>query len=200
MGVVVGGVVHVRGRWVERQRGDPGLAERGGQARGRRIFQRADVGGMGPQVIPRDLRRAREVTITRNETGWQISKPETKPADAPQVDSTLTQLTTLQATRVLTNVTDLKPYGLVTATLEVRLVMSDTTAYAITVGDKTPDGSSYYAVYTGDKSKVFLLSSSVVDNLEAWLNTPPYEPTPTATATATPPVTPTNFTIAAFVV
>ena len=87
--------------------------------------------------------------------------------------------------------TNLAPFGLVTATLEVRLVMSDTTAYAITVGDKTPDGSSYYAVYTGDKSKVFLLSSSVVDNLEAWLNTPPYEPTPTATATATPPVTPT---------
>lgn len=139
----------------------------------------------------RDLRRTREVTITRNESGWQISKPETKPADAPQVDSTLTQLTTLQATRVLTNVTNLAPFGLVTATLEVRLVMSDTTAYAITVGDKTPDGSSYYAVYTGDKSKVFILPSSAVDSLDAWLNTPPYQPTPTATATATPPVTPT---------
>ncbi len=139
----------------------------------------------------RDLRRPREVTITRNENNWQITKPETKPADSTAVQSTLLELTTLQANRVLTNVTDLAPFGLVTATLEVRLVMSDTTAYALTVGNKTPDGSSYYAVYTGDKSKVFLISSSTVDTLNTWLTTPPYEPTATPTATATPPVTPT---------
>jgi hypothetical protein len=139
----------------------------------------------------RDLRRPRQVTISRTENTWQITNPETKPADSTQVDSTLMQLTTLQATRVLTNVTNLAPYGLITATLEVRLVMSDTTSYAITVGDKTPDGSSYYAVYTGDTAKVFLISSSTVDQFNTWLTTPPYEPTATPTATATPPVTPT---------
>ena len=73
--------------------------------------------------------------------------------------------------------------------------MSDTTAYAITVGDKTPDGSDYYVSYTGDKSKVFIVSTIDLDTLIAWLDTPPYEPTPTPTftptvpPTATPPVT-----------
>ncbi|MBI4788504.1 MAG: DUF4340 domain-containing protein [Chloroflexi bacterium] len=139
----------------------------------------------------RDLRAAREIQITRNERNWQVVKPESKQADNNQVDSVLLQLTTLQASRVLTNVTDLAPFGFVTATLEARLVMSDTTPYALTVGNKTPDGSSYYVVYTGDRSKVYIVTSSWVETLIGWLNTPPYQPTPTPTFTPTPPETPT---------
>ncbi len=140
----------------------------------------------------RDLRAPRETKLTRTETGWTIELPVQKGADSPAVDSTIGQLTSLQATRVLTNVTDLAPFGFVTATLEARLIMSDTTPYALTVGGKTPNGSDYYAVYTGDKSKVFIVSGATVDAFMKWLDTPPVEPTPTPTSTATPPVTPTS--------
>ncbi len=139
----------------------------------------------------RDLRAPRVTKLTRTETGWTIDLPVQKAADSPTVDSTVGQLARLQATRVLTNVTDLNPYGLMTATLEVRMIMSDTTPYALTVGDKTPNGMDYYAVYTGDKTKVFLVDGTTINALTDWLNTPPLEPTPTPT----PPVTPTATTM-----
>jgi hypothetical protein len=68
--------------------------------------------------------------------------------------------------------------------------MSDTTPYAITVGGKTPDQSSYYVTYTGDK-KVFIVSGTTIDGLSAWLDAPPYLPTPEPTFPATPPETAT---------
>ncbi len=142
-------------------------------------------------VEVRDLRFSREVRITRTQGGWQVEKPTLKAADGIQVDSTVSQLTKLQATRVLTDVKDLQTFGLRNATLEARLIMSDTRPFAITFGDKTPDGYNYYAVYTGDTSKVFIVSSYVVDDLVGWLDTPPYEPTPTPTFTPSPVPTPT---------
>ena len=90
------------------------------------------------------------------------------------------------ATRVLTNVTDLAPYGFITPTLEIRVVMSDTKQYAITVGNKTPNGTSYYVVYTGDKSTVFLVNTSNIDEVKGWLDAPPYQPTPMPTFTPSP--------------
>lgn len=153
------------------------------------IFQLAARDAQSLEV--RDLRDGREVKTVRFENGWRIVKPIEKAADNFKVDSALDQVVTLQANRVLTNVTDLAPFGFITATLEVRVVMSDTTPYAITIGDKTPDGSNYYAVYTGSKQPVFIVSTFSLDGLKAWLETPPYEPTPTPTFTPTPPVTPT---------
>ncbi|MCL4487878.1 MAG: DUF4340 domain-containing protein [Chloroflexi bacterium] len=139
----------------------------------------------------RDLRSTREVVLTRTDKGWQVDKPIQKAADSATVDNVVGQLVTLKATRVFTNVTDVAPFGFVTATVEARITMSNTTTYALTIGAKTPDSSGYYAVYTGDKSKVFIISSDVVDQMLGWLNTPPYEPTPTPTFTPTPPVTAT---------
>lgn len=139
----------------------------------------------------RDLRSPREVTVTRTDSGWQLETPDNKPADATKVDSAVSQLISLQASRVISNVADLAPFGFNAATLEARLVMSDTTAYAITVGEKTTDSSSYYVIYTGDRSKVYLISAYAIESLVEWLNTPPYQPTPTATPTATPLATPT---------
>lgn len=138
----------------------------------------------------RDLRQPRMVKLSRAGSGWQVEQPVVKVGDSPTIEDTVGQLATLQATRVLTDVTDLAPFGFITPTLEARLVMSDTTPYAITVGSKTPDGSSYYVIYSGDK-KVFIVSGSTIDQLVTWLDTPPYEPTPTPTLTPTPPETAT---------
>lgn len=141
-----------------------------------------------------DLRAPRQVRLTRDRANWQVTLPIEKGADNFQVESVLTTLANLQATRVLTNVTNLAPFGFVTPTLEVRIAMSDQKEYAITIGNKSPNNMAYYAVYTGDQSRVFLLDTPNVDKLKDWLDTPPYEPTPTPTftptltPTATPPI------------
>lgn len=133
-----------------------------------------------------DLQASRQVILKRNGDQWQITQPADKTADKFAVESAVSALSSLQTSRVLTDVTDIAPYGLVTPTLEVRLVMSDTKQYAITVGGKTPNGSSYYVVYTGDKSKVFLVNTGSIEEVKAWLDTPPYQPTPTPTFTPSP--------------
>ncbi len=141
-----------------------------------------------------DLRAPRQVRLTRDRANWQVTLPIEKGADNFQVESVLTTLANWQATRVLTNVTNLAPFGFVTPTLEVRIAMSDQKEYAITIGNKSPNNMAYYAVYTGDQSRVFLLDTPNVDKLKDWLDTPPYEPTPTPTftptltPTATPPI------------
>ncbi len=144
-------------------------------------------------VLLTDLRAGRQVQMTRTDNGWQIDKPVQKPGDSATIEDSVDQLATLQASRVLTDVSNFNQY-FITPTLDARLTMTDTTSYGITVGTKTPDGSSYYAAYTGDKSKVFLISSTLVTTLMGWFDTPPYEPTAAPTATVTPPVTPTTAT------
>ena len=141
-------------------------------------------------VEVRDLQKPLTVTVSRVGSDWQVEQPVAKPGDSAAIDAAVSQLASLQATRVLTDVTDLAPFGLVTPTLEARMVMSNTMQYAITVGSKTPDQSSYYVAYTGDK-KVFIVDSTAIDALSAWLTAPPYQPTPTPTFTPTTPLTPT---------
>jgi hypothetical protein len=152
------------------------------------VFQ---LNGMDVQSIEvRDLRTPRSVKITRVGSAWQVEQPEPKPGDSGSIDTILGELVTLRATRVLTNVTDLAPFGFLTPTLEARLVMSNTIPYAITVGGKTPDQSNYYVTYTGDK-QVFIVNSSTIDGMSAWLDAPPYLPTPAPTIPLPPTDTPT---------
>lgn len=136
-----------------------------------------------------DLRAPREVKLTRAGDAWQVNQPTEKAADDGVVESTLGSLANLSAARVLTNVVDLAPFGLVTPTLEARVIMSDSQQYALTLGNKSPDNRYYYAVYTGDKARVFLVDTTVVETLKGWLDTPPYQPTPTPTATPEPAAT-----------
>jgi hypothetical protein len=132
------------------------------------------------QIQISDLRAARQVTVARSSDGWQL-KPQDQPADKFMVELALGSLANLSANRVLTNVVDLAPYGLVTATLEARVVMSDSKQFAVTIGNKTPDSRYFYAIYTGDKSKVFLIDVGNLNTLQDWLDKPPYQPTATPT-------------------
>lgn len=138
-----------------------------------------------------DLQSPRQVRATRTDTSWQVEAPTNKPGDTFALSSTAMQFAGLFASRVITTVTDLAPFGLVTPTLEVRLTLSDTTQYALTIGNKTPDGSNYYAMYTGGK-EIFVVNASAFTSVLGWLDNPPYEPTPTPTFTPTPLATPTS--------
>jgi hypothetical protein len=133
-----------------------------------------------------DLTAPRDVKLSRTETSWQLLKPADKAADRFSVESAVAGLASLKASRVLTDVINLGQYGLITPTLEARIVMSDSTQYAITVGGKTADARNYYATYTGDKTRVFLIEASSIDAIKTWLDAPPYEPTPVPTPVPIP--------------
>jgi hypothetical protein len=139
------------------------------------------------KIIVTDLRFPRAVTLTRTESGWRVTQPLDKPADLSKANATANALTNLQIVRVL-NVTDLAPYGLEPARLEARVILKDGAAYGITLGNTTPDGSLYYVANTGDRSKVFMIETSLGLSLYNLLDVPPYEPTATPTPTVTPPV------------
>lgn len=135
-----------------------------------------------------DLRLPRTVSVTRTDGGWRVTQPLSAPADQTKCDSTASALANLQVTRVLT-MTDPAAFGFAPAELEGRLIMKDGTAYGILLGNKTPDGTAYYAAFTGDKSKVFLIDLLLPNSLHSILEVPPIAPptaTPTANASATP--------------
>ncbi len=140
----------------------------------------------------RNLRTGQEFRMTRSgENSWQVEKPGSRPADLFRVEPIITGFAQLQAQRVFTDVTDLNQYGVLTGTLEARLIMRDSTPWAITVGNRTSEGGGYYAIFTGAKTPLFIISPSLIDEWLQWFDNPPYEPTPTPTFTATPPVSPT---------
>lgn len=154
------------------------------------VFQLAS--GQVQTLELRNLQTGQQFRMSRSgDTGWQIEKPESRAADKFRVEPIITGFAQLQATRVFTDVTDLTKYGVLTGTVEARVIMRDSTPWAITVGNKTPDGSGYYAIFTGAKTPLFIIGTSLVDEWLKWFDTPPFEPTPTPTFTATPPVTAT---------
>ena len=151
------------------------------------------AGGQVARLELRDLRKGRELQLARIDQAWQFEKPTTQIADAARVNDTVERFAVLQATRVFTDVTDLTQYGVLTGTLEARLIMRDSTAYAITVLNKTAAGDGYYAVYTGSKqAPLFIIATRLVDEWLGWFDNPPYPPTPTPTFAPPPTVSATQ--------
>ena len=140
-------------------------------------------------IIITDLRFPRVVSMTRTETGWRLTSPENKPADNTKAEATAAALTNLKLVRTI-KATDLASFGLAPARLDARVILKDGTTYGLLLGNATPDGSLYYATYTGETSKVFLIETSLGLSLQNLLDIPPFEPTATPTRTPTPPVTP----------
>jgi Domain of unknown function (DUF4340) len=139
-----------------------------------------------------DLHKNQTVVVSRQGQDWHMEQPKDSATDPVRVGDALDSIAHLDATRVLTNTTELSAYGLVTPTIEVRVTLSDTTQSLLHIGDATLDQSDYYALKGGDK-QVYLISSATVDTLRNYLDEPPYPPTPTLTPlpTLTPSSTPT---------
>lgn len=143
-------------------------------------------------VVVTDLRFPRVVSFTREGSGWRVTSPENKPADQNKAEGTANAFSSLRLHRVI-QTKDLAAYGLAPARIEVRVIMKDGTAYGLLIGNATPDGSLYYATYTGETSRVFLVETSLGLSMQTLLDTPPFEiPTPTPTLTPTPAPTATE--------
>lgn len=142
-------------------------------------------------IIISDLRFPRRVVLERSEAGWRVTEPEDKPADMNKATGTANTLSDLLLRRTIQPVSDLAAYGLAPARIEARMVLKNGTTYALLIGNATPDGSLYYATYTGDTTRVFLVEGALGYSLQNLLDRPPFEPTPRPTPTETPPATPT---------
>ncbi len=139
-----------------------------------------------------DLKKNLTVSVTRQGDNWHMDQPKDSDTDLLKIDSTLSQLSHLEATRVLTNTTDLGQFGLTSPSIQATMVLTDSTQFVLKIGDETPDKADYYAL-KGDDKTVYLISASIGQALIDYLDQPPYPPTPTPTPlpsltpTATPP-------------
>jgi uncharacterized protein DUF4340 len=149
------------------------------------------------QLQLKDLVKNQTVLVSRQGSTWHMTQPKDSATDPLRIQSALGTLANLEATRVLTNVSELSAFGLITGTLEARVTMSDTTTLDLFVGNPTIDNTANYALKNGDKTQVYLIDNSNVVALQDLLTNPPYPPTatptplPTLTPTNTPTITPT---------
>lgn len=124
--------------------------------------------------------------VERAGSSWTLRKPIETPADAARVEGWLDQLGNLTADRVIDGATDLKQYGLAPAKLSVEVSLPSGKSARLLLGDKTPDGSDYYAQVANDQ-KVYLVSAPLGDDLQNALTAPPKAtPTPTPLPTLVP--------------
>src|SRR6185437_16699812 len=88
------------------------------------------------------------VTLARASSGaWQITAPKTLPANQQAVQNMLSNLSPLNAERVIeTKAADLQNYGLAKPSVEVDIAEKGHTPQKLLFGDSTPAGDAAYAM------------------------------------------------------
>lgn len=122
--------------------------------------------------------------VTRNGDAWNMTQPKQGSADADRISALLLQLAHTTATRKLDSPGDLTQFGLNPPLYEAKLAYQDGSTVTVDVGIKNTDGSAYYTIKNGDGA-VYLVATTVGDDVVQFVTTPPYTPTPTATPAAT---------------
>ena len=135
-------------------------------------------------------------------TVWSILEPISDTADVFQVGNIADSFKSLQATAIISEVTDLAQFGLDAQSTQVKVGFGSagTTTHNLKLGKTTIDGSGYYAQADDTTDTVYVVSNGVIEPLKSWLTTPPKaQPTPTPLAltvaptfTSTPAGTPTS--------
>lgn len=134
-------------------------------------------------------------SITDNETGdrfaaevvdlgWEVTESPSEPEgdlvlDVLRLDAAARSLTTMTATRQLSEIESLAEYGLDSARYRLEFNTMGGNQYALDIGSETVAGNSYYTQKPGD-NLVNLVSSASLDTFISFLSEPPYtEPVPT---------------------
>ena len=132
----------------------------------------------------------KSVFLVKDAAGkWYVGGVGAAEADVTQMSSVLAGLTDLRASRVITDVSaGLAVYGLEKPGLEANMQVSAEKTESLLVGDKTPQGSTYYAQKKGSPN-IYLVPEYLVVELKGLVSNPPYMPTPTVPVTVTTTVT-----------
>lgn len=132
----------------------------------------------------------------QDDTTWTLTGTITDTADTVKITRAITDLSKLNATRIITpSDEDIPLFGLTPPLHTVVLQDADQKTVAqLHLGSKNPTGGSTY-VQRDVEETIYLISDFVINTLEGWVSTPPVQPTPTPTATPFPtplPPTPTQ--------
>lgn len=124
--------------------------------------------------------------VVRTADGWQMEQPAQGEAYIPRVERLVFELSRVTAERSFA-AADLTPYGLNPPAYQAHVTLQDGSVVTLDVGNENPDGNYAYARKPGDAS-IYLADFSVLDNLQEFVQEPPFQPTPTPTldAAATP--------------
>lgn len=125
------------------------------------------------------------VHVTRAGDSWVMDQPLQGPADGSRVNELLFQISRITAERQLAPPSDLAAFGLKPPAAQVTVTLKDGKSSVLQLGRKNPDETSYYMLKSGD-TNLYLVRAAVGDTILDLLKSPPYTPTPTATA-GTPP-------------
>lgn len=137
----------------------------------------ADAATKHPKLVTADSAKVTELQVhaasgdvtTLKKTGetWQITSPVVADADASQVNSLVSTLTTLESQRTIDeHPTTLSSYGLSPARFSVGYKQTgDTSFHRVDFGAKTPAGSDTYVQVQGQPA-VDLVSSYIEDSLD----------------------------------
>ena len=111
------------------------------------------------------------VTLERTKSGkWQITQPETYPADQEAIFGILSTLSGLNADRVVEDkASDRKQYGLDPPAVELDIQSTGRPVQQLLLGDETPAGGNVYAALAGDP-RVFTIASYAKSSLDKGLN------------------------------
>ncbi len=145
-----------------------------------------------PRVIPVDvedvqrvdiLQGDRQIAVQRSGDRWLVVGEVMRDADSDDVDRRLRSLLTVVAFDHFVPEA-LDEFGLAQPQARV-VIQAYTGTVTLLIGDATPTGNDYYVQREGDPT-VYVVSKYLVDRVLEWVETPPYKPTPTPTATSTP--------------
>ena len=100
--------------------------------------------------------------------------------DQVRVNGAATRMGYLTASRVITNVTNLAPYGLDPPELTVTLTISNGQKIILYTGNETPVDNNRYILSAKDDKTVYLVFSFAVDDLHRLIDEPPLAPAPTS--------------------
>lgn len=177
--VVLGGVVF----WVNRQGGGAADTDATPTPAPLTSLSTSDVVSI---TIEQD---DKSITVERKDDGWEIAGDSPEPAGETKVTQALDRLTGLKPTRTLSDIQNFADFGLMKPAWKITLKPSEGKPVIFHVGDENPRGTSRYLRVAGDPS-VHLVPKFSVEDVQKWLEEPPYPPTPTPEPTATPAETP----------
>lgn len=151
------------------------------------IFDMAD-GDIVQLAVQSEEGRTR-VRRTEDGESWQMEEPTTEEADKGRLDSLALRIAKLRASRALTETAEnLADYGLTSPQITATIKLKSEEEKSLFIGDQTPNKSNYYVQKEGD-SAVYIVASSMGNDLKRLITEPPKKPTPIPTPTDTPVIT-----------
>jgi len=129
--------------------------------------------------------QGKSVVVAKVDAGWQLKQPEEGPADQIRVDSLVSRLSTLTASKTIASPSSLAEYGLDQPKVRAQLTLKTGQSPTLLVGDQNPDKTTFYAKLP-DSQTVYLIPVAVGGDLARLLTDPP-KATPTPTPFPTVP-------------